>query len=171
MSRRGNASYPLTGISRSPAVSAHAALTCNACVTAGVRHAEDGKPEKRVRRNTGEEASPGFLSTPCPLPFRSYADGSAWVYPLGLHSPLRYVDTPLTPSTAKVGFAPLLPPKSDHQRFTLRPKGTQGRLPPQFSSGRFSPTRDVATQMVRPVCAMIGARRQHRTLAKPTTSA
>ena len=39
-------------------------------------------------------------------------------------------------------------------------KGTHGRLPPQFSSGRFSPTRDAATRMFA-LSALYGAKRQH----------
>ena len=71
---------------------------------------------------------------------------------LGLHSTLRYVDTPLTPSTAKVGSAPLIPPVYDHQPHAAT-KGTHGRMPPQFSSGTLFPHPKRGYTDTRPVCA------------------
>ena len=79
---------------------------------------------------------------------------------LGLHSTLRYVDTPLTPSTAKLGSAPLLPPEYDHQPDAAT-KGTQeAAAAPVFLWHTFPPLGDAATQMLV-LSAHGGARRQH----------
>jgi hypothetical protein len=72
---------------------------------------------------------------------------------LELHSALRYVDTPLTPSTAKAGSAPPIPPEYDHQPDAAT-KGTQeADAAPVFLWHTFPPPKDAATQLVRPVCA------------------
>ena len=67
------------------------------------------RTQTRVRRKTGEEASPGFLSTPFPLPFAATQMVVSGCIRWGLH-PLALRRYPSTPSTAKVGFAPLIPP-------------------------------------------------------------
>jgi hypothetical protein len=110
---------------------------------------------------TGEDNREGSLprfpvTFPSPV-FRSYADGSSGVYSLGLHSTLRYVDTPLTPSTAKAGSAPLIPPEYDHQPDAAT-KGTQERLPPQFSSGTLFPHQGTRLRRWCVLSAPVGAK-------------
>jgi len=58
---------------------------------------------------------------------------------LKLHSTLRHVDAPFSPSTAKVRYAPLLSTRLRPPALNAATKGTQGRLPPQFSSGTLFP--------------------------------
>jgi len=79
---------------------------------------------------------------------------------LGLHSTLRYVDTPLTPSTAKVGSAPLIPPLRPPALIAATKWHTGADAAPVFLWTPF-PHPEVWLRRWSVLSALGGATRQH----------
>ena len=126
------------------------------------------RTRRRVRRKTGRRPPPFSLKHLSP----SHSQLRRWIVSgckrRGSTPPCA-TSIPLYPMDGEGGFRPAHSTRVRPPALYATTKGTQERLPPQFSFGCLSPTRDVATQIVRPVCAVLGARRQHRPLARPTT--
>ena len=85
-------------------------MSFNALNTDGRPLTRQPKTSKTSSRVNREEASPVFLSTPFPSPISQLRRWSSRVAYAGAYTPLALRRYPSTPSTAKVGFAPLIPP-------------------------------------------------------------